>query len=196
MKKYIFFIIIFVLIFYFFYYKNQKLGNTIIKLDEEKIIEGILNGKIKYEADAKVKVYSNKNENEYMLKIEEDKNHSLIQVVSENSISGLSIEKKNGDLLIKNSKLKLEKIYKDYKEITDNSLLLSSFAKDYNETRNLERKNNCIKITLKENSRYIKYKELFIDEETRNPKKLVIKDSSNHPKIIIEYTSINLKYIQ
>ena len=34
------------------------------------------------------------------------------------------------------------------------------------------------------------YKELYLDKSTGMPTKLIIKDSSNKPKIIIEYTSI------
>lgn len=188
-KKYIFIILIFILFFLFFNYKNQKLGNTIIKLSEEKIIENILSGKLNYEAEVKVKVYSNKNENEYMLKIAESGENSIIEGIGENDISGLKIEKKDGNLTIKNTKLKLDKIYEDYKEITDNTLFLNSFSK---ENDKITYEEDIVKITLVNNNRYIKYKELYLDEDTGVPKKLVIKDSSNNPKIIIEYTSIEI----
>lgn len=194
-KKYVIFIVIFALIFLFFYYKNQKLGNTIIKFNEDKIIENILNGEINYKATIKVKVYSNKNENEYLLKIIENGKDNSMEAIS-NNISGLKIEKKNGDLILKNTKMKLDKIYENYKEITDNSLFLSSFAKDYNKSakKTKEEKDGeiQIKITLKDYNKYIKYKELYLNKETGIPTKLVIKDSSNNPKVIIEYTSIEI----
>ena len=195
-KKYIIFFIIFILIFLIFYYKNQKLGNTIINLSEEMIIENILNNKLNYEAKVKVKVYSNKNNNEYNLKIVENEKYCVIEAIGKNSISGLKIEKKNNDLIIKNTKLKLDKIYENYQEITDSSLLLSSFSKDYNETdkRSIIEKENetLIKITLKDNNKYIKYKELYLNKDTGFPTKMIIKDSIKQPKIIIEYTSIEI----
>lgn len=193
MKKiYIVLFVIFISFFLIFNYKNLKLGNTIIKVDKEKVIENILNGRFKYEA--KIKVYSNKNENEYRLRITEDGKNCLIEAVGENSISGLRIQKKNGDLTIKNTKLKLDKIYENYREVTDNSLFLSTFKKEYEETdkiREEENDNNIvIRITLKNETRYIKYKELYISKTTGIPVKMIIKDSSKQPKIIIEYTSI------
>ena len=197
MKKiYIIFVIIFVLIFSIFYYKKSKLGNTIINLSKEKNIENILSNNLKYDAKLKVKIYSNKNENEYNLKIKEDGEYSLLEVTGNKDISGLRIEKKQGDLIVKDSKLKLEKIYEDYKEFTDNSLLLSSFAKEYQETKDRKEEENdsefVIKITLKNYNRYIKYKELYIDKQNGLPKRLIIKDSSKQVKISIEYTNIEI----
>ena len=197
MKKiYIIFVIIFVLIFSIFYYKKSKLGNTIINLSKEKNIENILSNNLKYDAKLKVKIYSNKNENEYNLKIKEDGKYSLLEVTGNKDISGLRIEKKQGDLIVKDSKLKLEKIYEDYKEFTDNSLLLSSFAKEYQETKDRKEEENdsefVIKITLKNYNRYIKYKELYIDKQNGLPKRLIIKDSSKQVKISIEYTNIEI----
>ena len=197
MKKiYIIFVIIFVLIFSIFYYKKSKLGNTIINLSKEKNIENILSNNLKYDAKLKVKIYSNKNENEYNLKIKEDGEYSLLEVTGNKNISGLRIEKKQGDLIVKDSKLKLEKIYEDYKEFTDNSLLLSSFAKEYQETKDRKEEENdsefVIKITLKNYNRYIKYKELYIDKQNGLPKRLIIKDSSKQVKISIEYTNIEI----
>ena len=197
MKKiYIIFVIIFVLIFSIFYYKKSKLGNTIINLSKEKNIENILSNNFKYDAKLKVKIYSNKNENEYNLKIKEDGEYSLLEVTGNKDISGLRIEKKQGDLIVKDSKLKLEKIYEDYKEFTDNSLLLSSFAKEYQETKDRKEEENdsefVIKITLKNYNRYIKYKELYIDKQNGLPKRLIIKDSSKQVKISIEYTNIEI----
>lgn len=193
MKKiYIVLFVIFISFFLIFNYKNLKLGNTIIKVDKEKVIENILNGRFKYEA--KIKVYSNKNENEYRLRITEDGKNCLIEAVGENSISGLRIQKKNGDLTIKNTKLKLDKIYENYREVTDNSLFLSTFKKEYEETDKIRKEENdnniVIRITLKNETRYIKYKELYISKTTGIPVKMIIKDSSKQPKIIIEYTSI------
>ena len=194
-KKYIILAIILVLFFLIFYYKNSKLGNNIINLNE-KNIENILSKNLKYTSKVKVKVYSNKNENEYNLKISEDGKYNLLEAIGNNNISGLKIEKKNGDLIVKNSKLKLEKIYENYKELTDNSLFLSSFVKEYLETKNKEKIEKdgeiVIKIVLKNYNKYIKYKELYINKENGKPKKLIIKDSNKQVKTSIEYTNIEI----
>lgn len=196
MKKiYIILAIIVLLIFSIFYYKKSKLGNTIIKLSEENI-ENILSENLKYEAKAKVKIYSNKNENEYSLKIKEEKDYSLLETIGKSDISGLKIEKKNGDLIIKNGELKLTKIYEDYNEFTDNSLLLTTFLEEYKESKVKEvvKENGkmVVKIEVKDYNKYIKYKELYLNESDGKPEKLVIKDSSKQVKIIIEYTNIEI----
>lgn len=196
MKKRYIILGIFILFFLIFYYKNQKLGNTIIKIEKEKIIEDILKQDVSYEANIKVTVYSNKNKNEYDLRIIENQEENLIEAIGENSISGLRMEKKNGDLIIRNTKLKLDKIYENYREVMDSSLFLSTFGKEYQETnqRKEEEKddNIMIRITLKNGNRYIKYKELYLNKKTGMPEILMIKDSNKRPKIIIEYTSIKV----
>ena len=195
-KKYIILAVSLALIFSIFYYKNSKLGNTIINLSEEKNIENILNNELKYNAKLKVKVYSNKNENEYDLKVKENKDYSLIEVIGDKNISGLEIEKKNGDLFIRNNNLKLEKIYENYKEFTDNSLLLSSFVKEYQESEEKEKTEKdgeiIIEYKLKNYSKYIKYKQLYFNKKTGKPTKMIIKDSSKQVKISIRYTSIEI----
>ena len=90
-KKYIILAVSLVLIFSIFYYKNSKLGNNIINLSEEKNIENILSDKLKYEAELKVTIYSNKNENIYSLKVKEEENYSLLEVTGNKNISGLQI---------------------------------------------------------------------------------------------------------
>ena len=187
-KKYIILAIILSLIFSIFYYKKSKLGNNIIKLNE-KNIEYILSDNLKYASKVIAKVYSNKNENEYSLKIKEDGEYSLIEVTKNKDISGLKIEKKNGDLIIANNKLKLEKIYENYKELTDNSLLLSSFAKEYQEAEIKEKYEEngeiVIKIVLKNYNKYIKYKELYIDKKTEKPTKLIIKYGNKKRRYVL-----------
>ncbi len=195
-KKYIILAVSLVLIFSIFYYKNSKLGNNIINLSEEKNIENILSDKLKYEAELKVTIYSNKNENIYSLKVKEEENYSLLEVTGNKNISGLQIEKKKGDLFVRNNKLNLEKIYENYKELTDNSLFLSSFVKEYTESEEKELveedEETVVRFKLKDYSKYIKYKELYFDKETGKPTKMIIKDSSKQAKIIIKYISIEI----
>lgn len=195
MKKIVIIGVIFTIIFLFFYYKNKKLGNNIIKLSNEKNIENILRKELNYKAEVNVKVYSNKNENLYKLIIEEMNRNSSIEAVDNKNISGLRIEKKNNDLIIKNSKLKLNKIYENYKEIMDNSLLLNNFIKEYNETNKkkiLEENDEIIVSMTITKNRYIIYKELYVDKITKIPKKLIEKDSNKQVRISIEYINIEI----
>ena len=195
MKKIVIIGVIFTIIFLFFYYKNKKLGNNIIKLSNEKNIENILRKELNYKAEVNVKVYSNKNENLYKLIIEEMNRNSSIEAVDNKNISGLRIEKKNNDLIIKNSKLKLNKIYENYKEIMDNSLLLNNFIKEYNETNKkkiLEESDEIIVSMTITKNRYIIYKELYVDKITKIPKKLIEKDSNKQVRISIEYINIEI----
>ena len=195
MKKIVIIGVIFTIIFLFFYYKNKKLGNNIIKLSNEKNIENILRKELNYKAEVNVKVYSNKNENLYKLIIEEMNRNSSIEAVDNKNISGLRIEKKNNDLIIKNSKLKLNKIYENYKEIMDNSLLLNNFIKEYNETNKkkiLEENDEIIVSMTITKNRYIIYKELYVDKNTKIPKKLIEKDSNKQVRISIEYINIEI----
>ena len=155
-----------------------------------------MKGNFKYEAKIKVKIYSNKNENEYTFKIIENGENSSLEAIGENDISGLKIENTKNNLTVKNTNLKLEKIYENYRPITNNSLFLSSFSKDYNEeneVKNIEEKDsNVIKISLKNSSKYIKYKELYMNKESGMPEKLIIKNSDKQVVSCIEYINIEI----
>lgn len=199
MKKiHIFLIIVIclVLIFWIFYYKNSLNGNNIIKQNQEEIIESILNNKILYNAKIKVKIYSNKNYHEYIMKQEENENKSYLEVISEGDISGLIIENNNDKLIIKNSKLNLEKIYENYNSIMNNCLFLSSFSEEYKESEDVkkyeENEDIVIIIKIKNSNKYIKYKELYLDKNTGIPKKLIVKNSYKQIIVCIEYTNIEI----
>jgi len=195
-RKIIILVIIFVLIFVYFYYKIFFNGNNIIKPSKEEIVESILSDKLNYKAIIKVKVFSNKNENEYEIEQEENDNHSYLKVIKSNDISGLIVEETKEKLVVKNTNLSLEKVYENYEPIINNCLFLSSFIEDYNNENKIEKyddnNNNIIKIDLKNSSKYIKYKELYLDKLTGLPKKLVIKSSSKNTVICIEYTNIEI----
>ena len=109
MKKiYIFFVVILSLLFLIFYYKNLKDGNNIIKPSEEEIIDNILSSELKYKAEVKIKIYSNKNENEYRAKIVENGDNSSLEIIGDrDEISGLKLETTDRKLIIKNTKLNL-----------------------------------------------------------------------------------------
>ena len=195
-KKYIILVVIFVLIFSCFYYKKIFTGNNIIKLSKEDVVESILSDNFKYKAKVKLKIYSNKNENIYEMLQEETKEHSYLEVTSKSDISGLSIENLEEKTIVKNTRLNLEKIYENYTEVLNNCLFLGNFSKEYKEATKKEQYEKdgdiVIKIELSKSTKYIKYKELYIDKKTGLPKKLIVKKSDKQVRACIEYINIEI----
>ncbi len=197
-KRYIIILIcIFLIIFSFFYYIFFRNGNNIFKKSDEEIIDNILNADFNYTAEANVTVYSNKNENTYDIRIEETKEHSFLEVISDGKIKGLNLEYEENKLILKNTELNLEKIFENYNELSGNHLFLKTFIKEYFESENTEiveddEKTLVVKITLLNSNKYIKYEELYIDRKTGLPKKLVIKNSDKQIKVCIIYTNIEI----
>ncbi len=196
-RKYlIFLILIFFIIFLIFYYKNFLNGNNTFKKSNEEIIENILNEDLSYKSEAQVTIYSNKNENTYIINQEETKEYSKLEVVSKGDISGLILEYKENKMILKNTELNLEKIFDNYKELSGNYLFLKTFVKEYLESENCQiledEENIIIKISLLEFNKYIKYKELYIDKKTGLPNKLIIKNSDKQIKVCIIYNNIEI----
>ena len=187
MKKKIIFValIIIAIIILFFVvkinYKNIKSGNTITSKNTDSIVNNILNMK-SYKANAKIKVVSNKNENTYEIEQQNIGKEEYKQIVKEpREIEGMEIIFKENKLEIKNTKLNLNKIYENYKYITENELVLTSFIKNYtteNESQIKENENEIImEVKIKnETNKYIKYETLYVDKQTGMPIKLEIKD--------------------
>ena len=111
------FIIIFFLIFFLKNnYKNIKVGNNSI----EEVEEYILNIS-SYEAKLELIVKSNKNTNRYIILQTYNKPDKTKQVVIEpENIAGLEIEYDGQNLILRNTKLNIEKVYENYKYLTDN----------------------------------------------------------------------------
>lgn len=196
-RKYlIFLILIFFIIFLIFYYKNFLNGNNTFKKSNEEIIENILNENLSYKSEAQVTIYSNKNENTYIINQEETKEYSKLEVVSKGDISGLILEYKENKMILKNTELNLEKIFDNYKELSGNYLFLKTFVKEYLESENCQvledEENIIIKISLLKFNKYIKYKELYIDKKTGLPNKLIIKNSDKQIKVCIIYNNIEI----
>ena len=196
-RKYlIFLILIFFIIFLIFYYKIFLNGNNTFKKSNEEIIENILNENLSYKSEAQVTIYSNKNENTYIINQEETKEYSKLEVVSKGDISGLILEYKENKMILKNTELNLEKIFDNYKELSGNYLFLKTFVKEYLESENCQiledEENIIIKISLLEFNKYIKYKELYIDKKTGLPNKLIIKNSDKQIKGCIIYNNIEI----
>ena len=129
-KLLLIFVLICITIFFIFYYNFFILGNNINRSQDE-IVDNIINKTNEYEANIDVKVISNKNENYYkMYQIVNDE--KSIQIVDgPENIKGLEIENISNKLIIRNTKLNMEKIYDQYEFLLNNSLFLNVFIEDY-----------------------------------------------------------------
>ena len=189
-------VIILLIIFLIFNYKKSISGNNISIKSKEKIIENILSGKIKYKAEIKVKIISNKNENIYVINQKEDEKESYQEVISKGEIEGVKIFCTDDVLKVENSNLKIEKIYENYDIVTNDYLFLNNFAKDYLKNKDFQMEENdeyiIIKIEIKYANKYIKFKELYLDKKTGKPIKLIIKDGDKQIKASIEYINIEI----
>lgn len=198
LKKIVIFVIILLIIFCILYYKNFFIGNNIIKNRSEKEIEQILTNLQNYKAQIDVKVTSNKTTNYYQMYQEVKEDYSMQEIINGENISGVKIEIRQNNLKIKNSKLKLEKIYEDYKDIFNNAIFLNTFANEYQNQENIsnyyeENSKIILEITLQNNpNTYIKYKKLYIDSQSLLPTKLEIKGNNKKETISIIYNSIEI----
>ena len=195
-KKIVFiFAIICIIVFLIFYYIFYISGNNIIR-NKKELIENVLKTFECYEANIDVKIVSNKNENTYNMHQMVENDESKIIVNSPESVKGLEIKLKDGNLKITNEKTNMQKIYENYKSVINNSLFLNSFIKDYktNESEIIENEQEIIvKINLKNDNTYIKTKELYINKETKLPTKLLIKDDAQKINTSIIYNDIKIK---
>ncbi len=188
-------IIMIILIFFIsIYYKNKITGNNINIKNNEDIIAYVKDIK-NYKANLDVTIYSNKNETKYKI-YQEVKNDKSIQIVKEpKEIENLTIEKENNQVRIKNTNLKLEKIYTDYSEYLSNLLCLDSIVKQMqNENLNIEEEGNTVILQLEnyEKNTYGKYIEIYFNKETKKIEKIEIKDKNQKTKICILYTDIEI----
>ena len=194
------FLIIFVficsIVFFFFFYNFFKSGNNINR-SQEQIVEDILKEFNNYEANIEVTVKSNKNENKYEMNQIIKGNYSKQEIINPDNIKNLTIELEENKLKILNSKLNMEKVYENYECILNNSLFLNTFSNEFfnNNSKIYEEDEKIvIEIKLPNNSNtYIKYKYLYLDAESYEPEKLVIKDITQNPYISIIYKDIEIK---
>ena len=188
--------IIFLLIFFMqITYKTVKTGNNITK-STDNIIEYILNIS-SYEAEIEVIINSNKTSNKYILEQYYIKSNYARQIVKEpKSLENLEIIYKNNNLEIKNTNLRLSKIYENYTYLNQNILWLSFVIDICNSERYTLEENNE-EIILNFNIEKYNYKgKLYINIETKLPKKIEIMDNNNNNKVYIEYKEIKLNTIQ
>lgn len=189
------FVFICIIVFFSLYYIFVKLGNNKIRSQDE-IVDNILNNLNNYEANIKVKVCSNKNENYYEMYQIVNNKYSKSVINSPDNIKGVTIELKDNKLKISNTKLNMERTYEDYQLIMNNSLFLNVFINDYlnNESKTYEENDYIVFSTKLSNNQntYIKYKELYVDK-TGKPKELIIKDDTKKTCISIQYNDIKIK---
>lgn len=191
-------ILIISLILFKINYKSKKYGNNISNKTSEEITEYILNIS-SYSTTIDVTIESNKNTNKYVLKQEYSKENNISKQIVElpSNIEGLTTTFDGTNLNIENSKIGLNKIYENYKELTENHLFLETFIKDYNDAENkkIDEKGDTIEITVKlknESNKYSIYKKLYIDKKTGKPLKLEVQDINKKIKIYILYNEINI----
>ncbi len=195
-KLLLIFVLICITIFFVFYYNFFILGNNINRSQDE-IVDNIINKTNEYEANIDVKVISNKNENYYkMYQIVNDE--KSIQIVDgPENIKGLEIENISNKLIIRNTKLNMEKIYDQYEFLLNNSLFLNVFIEDYKKnTSKIYEENGELIFEVKldsSKSTYIKYKELHVDKISGVPRQLIIKDNTKKTCISIIYNDIKIK---
>ena len=188
-------IIMIILIFFIsIYYKNKITGNNINIKNNEDIIAYVKDIK-NYKANLDVTIYSNKNETKYKI-YQEVKNDKSIQIIKEpKEIENLTIEKENNQVRIKNTNLKLEKIYTDYSEYLSNLLCLDSIVKQIkNENIKVKEEGNTVVFQLEnyEKNTYGKYIEIYFNKETKKIEKIEIKDKNQKTRICILYTDIEI----
>ena len=203
MKKKTFFlitIIIFLIILIFIFYinasKKSKIGHT---NNSQEIVENILNIS-SYNATIDVKVVSNKNENNYIIKQEYKSQDSNSQeVIEPSNIAGTKIIREENKLTLENSSLNLSSIIENYQYISSNDLDLSSFIEDYkNDSKaNYEENQNEIKMyavgNTNNNSDSKCKKTLYIDKKTILPKQLEIEWTNKNNKVYILYNEVEIK---
>ena len=187
----IFFLIILISIFYISMSKKSKIGHT---NNSQEIIENILNIS-SYEAIINVKVISNKNENNYIIKQKYNSNNFNSQeVIEPKNIEGTKIIKKENKLTIQNSRLNLSTVFENYQYISSNYLDLISFIKDYqkeNKSKYEENENEIIMYTNSDLDKTCK-KRLYINKKTNLPTKIEIEWDKKKNKVYILYNEVKV----
>ena len=201
MKKKIFitiiFFAIFFLIFYLiFNYKSLKNGNNNIRIKNEEDVNDYILNISNYEAKIEVIVKSNKNENKYIINQKCMNNYSYQEMEYENN-KKIIIEHKDNKVIIRNTSLKLEKIYESWEFLIENNLFLTTFVENFKETDEKEILVNenyyVVNLKLKNISdKNVAYKSLYINKNNGKIEKLEIYDINKNRTIYILYKEITI----
>ena len=192
----IIFLIILILIFSINMSKKSKIGHT---NNSQEIVENILNIS-SYNATINVKVVSNKNENNYIIKQEfKSKDSNLQEVVEPSNIAGTKIIREGNKLTLENSRLNLSSMIENYQSISSNNLDLSSFIEDYKKDSKADYEENENEIKMyavgnaNNNSDSKCKKTLYIDKRTELPTQLEIEWTNKSNKVYILYNEVEIK---
>ena len=204
-KKIIIFCLIFILIITAIIliknnYKSIKMGNNIINQSADKIKENILNIE-SYKAKVKIIITSNKNTNTYEATQKYYKENNLYkqEIIAPENLEGMTFEYDGSNLQIKNTKLKLNKIYENYNYIGSNELSLNDFIEDYNDNENQDLENDeeiILETVVKNNNKYRKMKRLYISKNTKLPTKMEIQDNAQNTLVYILYNEIEINKLE
>lgn len=192
----IFFTIFFLIFYLIFNYKSLKNGNNNIRIKNEEDVNDYILNISNYEAKIEVIVKSNKNENKYNIKQRCKNNYSYQETEYENN-ELMIIEHIDNKVIIKNNKLKLEKIYESCDFLLENNLFLTTFIEEYKNTNQKEIIENenyyIIKIKLNDiSNKKVAYKNLYINKNTGKIEKLEINDINKNRTIYILYKEITI----
>lgn len=175
-------------------YKTVDIGNNISNKTLNEVEEYILNIN-SYKATIDATIKSNKNANRYLCNQSHSKEEDIQEIIAPENIKGIKIKYSNETLTIQNTKLNLEKIYKNYPYIESNHLWLNSFIEDYKNSRkkSISKENEEIVMKVELENNKIRYKTLYLNKNTLKPTKLSIQDNSKNELIYILYNEIELK---
>ena len=182
-------------------YKNIKFGNNMNNKSADKIEKNILDIN-SYELTANITIESNKNTNVYEIKEScvKDNNVFKQEILEPENIRGISFTYDGTNLKIENTNLNLNKIYENYSYIGENTITLMSFINDYmesNESNISETENEIIMETkMKNGTKYISYKKLYVNKSNGNPIKLEIQDVTQKTSIYILYNEVKINNLQ
>ena len=161
---------------------------------EEEMIQDVLNISF-YRAQLKIKIASNKNENQYIVKQEVTKNMVRQEILQPENIAGVVTTYEEGKLTLYNSQLELSQVYEDYAYMTNNALWLNSFVEEFKnntEKTKISYENNNIILEVKNERRYDYRKKLYINKENGKPLQLIVQDINQKQTICIEYTELEI----
>ena len=192
----IFFTIFFLIFYLIFNYKNLKNGNNNIRIKNEEDVNDYILNISNYEAKIEVIVKSNKNENKYIINQKCMDNYSYQEMEYENN-KKIIIEHKDNKVIIRNTSLKLEKIYESWEFLIENNLFLTTFVENFKETDEKEILVNenyyVVNLKLKNiSNKNVAYKSLYINKNNGKIEKLEIYDINKNRTIYILYKEITI----
>lgn len=192
----IFFTIFFLIFYLIFNYKSLKNGNNNIRIKNEEDVNDYILNISNYEAKIEVIVKSNKNENKYIINQKCMNNYSYQEMEYENN-KKIIIEHKDNKVIIRNTSLKLEKIYESWEFLIENNLFLTTFVENFKETDEKEILVNenyyVVNLKLKNiSNKNVAYKSLYINKNNGKIEKLEIYDINKNRTIYILYKEITI----